>query len=107
MVRQEEGTEWCPVTNENGKVVEMLITSKKLPAMTGITYWNKKDAEKIKAKFPNYLAEEKLLDPKGYWDDIPVAILNELDAQTKILPQGSIYEMDNQEEYQAILRKLG
>lgn len=107
MVRQEEGTEWCPVTNENGKVVEMLITSKKLPAMTGITYWDKKDAEKIKAKFPNYLAEKKLLDPKGYWDDIPVAILNELDAQTKILPQGSIYEMDNQEEYQAILRKLG
>lgn len=102
MIRKEEGTEWCPITDETGRVVEMKITNEKLPAMSGVTYWTKKDAEKIKQVFPRYSTEEKLLDPKGYWDDIPVALLDQLDVTTKEILPNSLFEMDNQENYRMI-----
>ncbi|WP_071131769.1 NTP transferase domain-containing protein [Enterococcus timonensis] len=106
MVRQEDGAEWCPISDAQGKVVEMKITAEKLPAMTGVTFWSKEDAEKIKAVFSDYLKENLLLNSKGYWDDIPVAMLTELSVTTTQLPQDSIYEMDTQENYYFIEEKF-
>ncbi len=106
LTRQEEGVEWCPVTNEIKKVVEMRITAEKIPAMTGITYWSKEDAEKIKHIFPEYLKKEMILDGKLYWDNIPVDLFPNLDVTTKELEKDAVYEMDTQENYRFIQEKL-
>lgn len=106
LTREEDGMEWCPVVDEKDRVVEMKITAEKIPAMTGITYWSKKDAAKIKYAIDPYLVEEKLLDSKLYWDNIPVSLFPDLEVTTKELEKDTVFEMDTQENYAFVQKKL-
>lgn len=105
-LRVEDDIEWCPITDEAGQVIEMEITNEKIPSMTGVTYWTKEDADKIRLAFTEFLSEETLLNSKLYWDNIPLTILDSLTLTTKELTSQALFEMDTQENYFFILNEL-
>ncbi|ANK62539.1 hypothetical protein AYR56_09980 [Loigolactobacillus backii] len=105
ILRQLHGTEWCPVEIE-GRVTKMLITAKHIPSMSGISYWSAADAEVIKATYSKYLTEDTLTDATLYWDNIPANILKQLHITTWQVPEFAVYEMDTQEQYRIIQKKL-
>lgn len=105
--RQEEGVEWCPVTNAQGQVVEMKITAEKRPTMSGISFWSKGDAQLIKkALLADFVTEEILANSKLYWDNVPITLFEKLHVGVHQLAADEVYEMDNQEEYYRIREKL-
>lgn len=97
--------EWCPILND-GRVTAMDITDAFLPSMIGISYWCEEDCHKIKVQIEDYLAEEMLLNPKMYWDHIPVAILDQLNVTTYLLDNRYAGEMDTIENYYEICEKV-
>lgn len=98
--------EWCPRV-EDGRVVAMDITDEVRPSMLGISYWNHEDCEKIKAEIRKRMeVEENYKNPKLYWDNVPVDLLNELDVATYPIDERLVNEMDTVENYQETLKKF-
>lgn len=83
----------------------MKVTNEYLPSMLGISFWNKKDCETIKRYFNDYSNEEKLLNPKLYWDNIPVDHFDELDVTVRIVNSAIADEMDTVDNYYYICDK--
>lgn len=102
ILRENISMEWCPITNDDGRVIEMKITDERIPSMSGISYWSQIDADKIKQQINLYSSEKFMLDSKLYWDNIPIQLLDKLNIYTELLPKNSLYEMDNEEEYNHI-----
>lgn len=93
--------EWCP-TLENGKIVKMEITNDFLPSMLGISYWTNNDTKIIKEHFNEYDNTESLLNPKLYWDNIPINLFNKIDVTTVLLDANTADEMDTIDNYNTI-----
>ncbi|MBR0574570.1 MULTISPECIES: NTP transferase domain-containing protein [Pasteurellaceae] len=97
--------EWVPVLSSN-KVIQIKVTNECEPSLLGISYWAKPDCDKIKDEFINYLEKETLLNPKLYWDNIPMEIIQDLNVTTEQIPLSEGYEMDNLIQYHFILDNL-
>lgn len=98
--------EWCPVTDQTGRVIEMKVTNEQFPSMLGISYWNATDSRLIKQEFSNYIDELQLLEHKNYWDDIPVALLSQLNVGIKEVSYEDAAEMDTIENYEEICERF-
>lgn len=98
--------EWCPRVVD-GRVVAMDITDEFRPSMLGISYWNHEDCGKIKDEVNRRMKiEENYQNPKLYWDNIPVDLLDELDVTTYPIDERLVNEMDTVENYQETLKKF-
>ncbi|MCF6160754.1 MAG: NTP transferase domain-containing protein [Furfurilactobacillus sp.] len=106
ILRTIHGVEWCPLTDSNGEVVKMSVTDDHVPSMSGISYWDKVTAQTILKALPKFSQTSQLLEKKGYWDDIPVALLNQISVTTHQVKDTSMYEMDTQENYRTIQKLL-
>lgn len=101
--REEEGAEWVPVVDDEGRVTEMTVTDARLPSLLGISYWTASAGRRIRQEFSK-LTERDYLDPKGYWDTIPTELYEELPVYTIEIERHLAAEMDNQEQYEKICR---
>lgn len=98
--------DWCPRV-ENGRVVAMDITDAYRPSMLGISYWNAHDCEIIKAEIEKRLqCSENYLDPKKYWDNVPVDLLSVLNVSVEQVDEALVDEMDTVENYFDICTKF-
>lgn len=104
---KSEFKEWIPITDENGMVREMEISNREDYSLLGVSFWNKKDAERIHKKLhSDFLGQETLLNPKLYWDDIPISLLSELDIKTIKVDLSTAYEIDNIDDYNFVNQEL-
>ena len=98
--------DWCPKV-ENGRVVAMDITDAYRPSMLGISYWNAHDCEIIKAEIEQRLKDSaNYLDPKKYWDNVPVDLLDVLNVGVHQVDESLVDEMDTVENYHDICAKF-
>lgn len=104
--REEQGAEWVPILNEEGRVVEMTVTDAHKPSLLGVSYWTKEAGEQIRKALPLYITEEELQNPKAYWDDIPTHLYNRIEVRTVEVAPDAAREMDNQAQYEAICRLI-
>ncbi|MBP3887795.1 MAG: NTP transferase domain-containing protein [Cellulosilyticum sp.] len=103
--RTTQEVEWIPMTNAEGRVMEMNISNEELPSMLGISYWSKEDAKIIQSAYKAYMNPEQLSNSKLYWDNIPVALLSHMDVTTYEVESQWVDEMDTVENYKNILEK--
>lgn len=103
---QSEDKEWCVEYNGDKTVRSIRITNEPLPSLLGISYWNENDCAKIKSRYSNYLDASILRNPKLYWDNVPMEMLDKLNIKTIELDLKQAYEMDNLEQYQFITQNL-
>lgn len=98
--------DWCPKV-ENGRVVAMDITDAYRPSMLGISYWNKHDCALIRKEIEKRLEErENYLDPKKYWDNVPVDLLDQMNVGVLQIDEALVDEMDTVENYRDICAKF-
>lgn len=107
ILRPQSGDlEWVPITNSEGRVCRIDITNKKMPSMLGISYWTAEACKRIKLEFEKYLDENILLNPKLYWDNIPIKLLDEIFVTTHIINSNAAGEMDTVENYNEICSRI-
>lgn len=99
--------EWIPQF-EDDRVIGFEIEKKALPSHSGISFWKKKDTKRLieKARWLFDHQIEFYQDPTKYWDHIPIQVLEQLDVKAKLLPKGSVYEMDSYEDYLKVLEVM-
>lgn len=101
-----EHAEWCPIVEE-GKVIRMDITTDYKPSMLGISYWNHEDCMKIRERIHEKMKNsENYINPKYYWDNIPIEMFEELTVTTLEMNPELVDEMDTVENYQDICIKF-
>lgn len=101
---ENEDYEWVPVENDKGRVVGMDITNEHKPSMLGISYWNNEACEVIKSKIDSYMDEKILLNPKLYWDNIPINLFDKIYVTTHFVSDNLAAEMDTIENYNEICK---
>lgn len=102
VTRKIDGVEWVPVMNEDGFVVDMDITDKKLPSLGGISYWKKDDMDKIILKSEEYYKKGEFENHKLYWDNFIMDLYGNLKIRCEEISSDLIFEMDNKEDYDYI-----
>ena len=92
---------------EEGKVIRMDITTDYKPSMLGISYWNHEDCIKIRERIHEKMKNsENYINPKYYWDNIPIEMFEELTVTTLEMNPELVDEMDTVENYQDICLKF-
>ncbi|OOF42137.1 CTP--phosphocholine cytidylyltransferase [Rodentibacter trehalosifermentans] len=103
---KSEEKEWIPILNNEGKIIKIEVTNRPLPSLLGISFWLEDDSNIIKKELRKYLSPTILNQNKLYWDNIPMAIINQLNVGTVELSLSDGYEMDNIIQYEFILNNL-
>lgn len=103
---KSDNLEWVPVMNLDGRVTDINITSDHKPSMLGISYWNSVACDRIKAEYDKYMNPQTLLNPKLYWDNIPLNLLDELPVFTHVIKERAAGEMDTIENYKSICSQI-
>ena len=99
---ESDELEWNPVINENGIVTDIIISSRHLPSLLGVSFWNLGDSKKILAELEKYNKLSVLEDSKLYWDNIPMSLLGSMEIRIRELSICDAYEMDNIMHYEFI-----
>lgn len=103
---KSDAKEWCPRV-ENNRVIGMDITNEEKMSMLGISYWTKKDCERIKEQVLEKMKDaQNYMNPKYYWDNIPLELYDELFVEIYPVNADEVDEMDTIENYQDIQIKL-
>lgn len=107
VLREEnEDYEWVPIEDNKGRVIGMDITNEYKPSMLGISYWNNEACKIIKSKVDSYMDEKILLNPKLYWDNIPINLFNKIYVTTHFVSDNLAAEMDTIENYNEICKMV-
>ena len=107
VLREEnEDYEWVPIEDNKGRVIGMDITNEYKPSMLGISYWNNEACKIIKSKVDTYMEEKILLNPKLYWDNIPINLFNKIYVTTHFVSDNLAAEMDTIENYNEICKMV-
>jgi hypothetical protein len=99
---ESDELEWNPILNEKGIVTDIIISSRHLPSLLGISFWNLGDSKKILAELEKYNKLSVLEDSKLYWDNIPMSLLGSMEIRVRELSICDAYEMDNIMHYKFI-----
>ena len=99
---ESDELEWNPVINENGIVTDIIISSRHLPSLLGVSFWNQGDSKKILAELEKYNNLDILKNGKLYWDNIPMSLLDSMEVRVRELSISDAYEMDNIMHYEFI-----
>lgn len=104
---KSENKEWIPIIDEQGNVVEMEISNREDYSLLGVSFWTELDAKLVKKEMEDrFLNEEKLENPKLYWDDIPISLLSRLNIKTIKKSLSEAYEIDNIDDYNFVNNEL-
>ncbi|OPA71626.1 hypothetical protein BB381_03805 [Campylobacter pinnipediorum subsp. caledonicus] len=95
--------EWCIVV-DNEKVVGVDICSDERPSLLGISYFNKKDSDKIKQKLES-VDENMLKNLNLYWDNIVVDMLSDIEMMYINIDKNIVSELDDEEDLKEILSR--
>lgn len=106
IIRIDQENEWCPILDNNQKVIDIKITDEQLPSLSGVSFWEMQDCKIIKQNFSNYLQSNNLKKPSLYWDNIPLDLIETLNITIFQLKQNTLYEMDNQKDYLKIIKSI-
>ena len=94
----EEGKtpEWCLEYDENGLITGVQIGGKNAWVMKGAVYLN----QRFNEKFIPYLEEAFQMETlwQNYWEDLYMALMDELDLYIRKYPDGVIEEFDSIDE---------
>ena len=99
---ESDELEWNPVINENGIVTDIIISSRHLPSLLGVSFWNQDDSKKILAELEKYNNLGILKNSRLYWDNIPMSLLDSMEIRVRELSISEAYEMDNIMHYEFI-----
>jgi hypothetical protein len=99
---ESDELEWNPILNEKGIVTDIIISSRHLPSLLGISFWNLGDSKKILAELEKYNKLSVLEDSKLYWDNIPMSLLGSMEIRVRELSICDAYEVDNIMHYKFI-----
>ena len=99
---ESDELEWNPVINENGIVTDIIISSRHLPSLLGVSFWNQDDSKKILAELEKYNNLDILKNSRLYWDNIPMSLLDSMEIRVRELSISEAYEMDNIMHYEFI-----
>lgn len=94
--------EWGLEVDENNRLVKINIGAGEGFLMSGISYWKKKDCQKIIAHMEEVYASKDYTNL--YWDNMVLDIYPELDIHVKEIED--IYEIDTPEELKEVESKL-
>ena len=94
--------EWNPILNETSIVTDIIISSRHLPSLLGVSFWNQGDSKKILAELKKYNNLDILKNSKLYWDNIPMSLLDSMEVRVRELSISEAYEMDNIMHYEFI-----
>lgn len=105
--RENCRNEWFLEYDKDYKVKNIVVNNNSGRILSGVSYWDKKTAEKI-CKFMNkaYLDDNY---KELYWDNMVKDNISELDVYVEELKNNSIYEIDDIDDYKKleyILREL-
>lgn len=103
VIRNQQEIEWCPITDNDQRVIDIKITDEEIPSLSGISYWGIKDCVIIKREITKYLNLETLINPAFYWDNIPLELMQDLNITVFQLASDKVYEMDNQDDYLKVI----
>ena len=99
---ESDALEWNPILNEKGIVIDIIISSRHLPSLLGVSFWNQSDSKKILAELKKYNSLDILKNGKLYWDNIPMSLLDSMEVRVRELSISEAYEMDNIMHYEFI-----
>ena len=99
---ESDELEWNPILNEKGIVIDIIISSRHLPSLLGVSFWNQGDSKKILAELKKYNSLDILKNGKLYWDNIPMSLLDSMEVRVRELSISEAYEMDNIMHYEFI-----
>ena len=99
---ESDELEWNPILNEKGIVTDIIISSRHLPSLLGISFWNLGDSKKILAELEKYNKLSVLEDSKLDWDNIPMSLLGSMEIRVRELSICDAYEVDNIMHYKFI-----
>lgn len=98
--------EWILRIDEKNNVIGIDIGSEDgQHIMCGVSYWNKKDAEFIKAKLDKYIMKEEF--DKLYWDHIIKDNIQDIEIQLVKIDSDDIYEIDSLEDLEKLNEIVG
>ena len=99
---ESDELEWNPILNEKGIVTDIIISSRHLPSLLGVSFWNQDDSKKILAELEKYNNLGILKNSRLYWDNIPMSLLDSMEIRVRELSISKAYEMDNIMHYEFI-----
>ena len=97
---ESDELEWNPILNEKG--TDIIISSRHLPSLLGVSFWNQDDSKKILAELEKYNNLGILKNSRLYWDNIPMSLLDSMEIRVTELSISEAYEMDNIMHYEFI-----
>ncbi|WP_369309229.1 NTP transferase domain-containing protein [Providencia rettgeri] len=93
-----QNKEWVPIIDKD-TIIDITVSNEYKPSLLGISFWNDKEANRIKKEFDKYINKKTLTNSSLYWDDIPKNILNELKPKYKLVDSTAAIEMDTVDDY--------
>lgn len=96
--------EWILEFDDNYNVKDIVIGDGEGYILSGISYWNKKDASIIVNELEKVIESDKFFDL--YWDYIVKDNLSKLDIQIKIIDSDDSFEIDSLSELNSLNKFL-
>ncbi|MGL4760515.1 MAG: sugar phosphate nucleotidyltransferase [Sarcina sp.] len=92
--------EWKVYFDENNILTSIEVESGNGYILSGVSFWNKEDAEKIAGKLEEKINNEDFKNL--YWDDIVKENIDILNIKVKTLSGNSVFEIDNLKELDSV-----
>ena len=102
--RNGPATEWFAQQDQEGRVQSISVRDGEGQSLTGVSYWNAQDGQCICSTLEHWYASRDTTPL--YWDDVPRALLQELEIYGNLLQDGSWWEIDTPEDKEILEEKL-
>ncbi|KAA6208858.1 NTP transferase domain-containing protein [Avibacterium paragallinarum] len=102
---KSDDLEWNPILDK-AVVKDIIVSNKHIPSLLGISFWKESDAKVILSTLKEYINENIFIDPRLYWDNIPMKLLDKLNVSVKEISIYDGYEIDKLEGLSFLLSNL-
>ena len=92
--------EWFWIYGDDYKVQDIIVDSKAGRILSGVSFWDKKTAEKIVSFIDESYASNEFMNL--YWDNMVKDNIEKLDVYVEELEPNSIYEIDSVKDYKKL-----
>ena len=98
--REDCENEWFLIYGDDYKVQDIIVDSKAGRILSGVSFWDKKTAEKIVNFIDESYASNEFMNL--YWDNMVKDNIKKLDVYVEELEPNSIYEIDSVKDYKKL-----
>nr|AGB93831.1 pyrophosphorylase [Avibacterium paragallinarum] len=102
---KSDDLEWNPILDKE-VVKDIIVSNKCIPSLLGVSFWKENDAKVILYKLNEYIDKNIFIDPKLYWDHIPMKLLSKLKVTAKEISIYDGYEIDKLEDFNFLLNNI-